>query len=178
MRRVGFFKRIGRPVNIAGRTVNTNDVIKADFDFIMEQREGGWLYINPNQQQKPKPQQQPVVPPIKPTMPAFEPEIIKTDSSESMTSDENDSIKSVMNLYESIENERKLETEKASSPPVSIEVNIDKLRELKKLSNKEWFAVKKDQCIKLLTDANIDFSHVPKEKWELIKFIKGIIKDL
>ena len=42
-----------------------------------------------------------------------------------------------------------------------------------------WEAsVTKDQSIKLLTEAHIDFSHVPKTKWDLVRFIKGIIKDL
>ena len=174
MKRVGFFKRIGKPIRLGNLPVNTGDVIKADYEFIMEQMEGGWLYIDPKKQRPPQPR-----PMQRPTQPSkFEPTVIRTESVESTTIEENDAIKAVTNLYESIEQDRKAEWDKANPPPAPIEVNIDKLKELKKLTNKEWFSVTKDQSIKLLTEAHIDFSHVPKTKWELVKFIKGIIKDL
>jgi hypothetical protein len=174
MKRVGFFKRIGKPIYIGGSLVRTNDVIKADFEFIMEQREGGWLFIQPKVQPKAQPNQPQR--PINQPQPSFEPTIIKTDPI--TAADEFDAIKEVTNLYESIEKEQKAKWEEANPAPAPIEVNIDKLKELKKLSNKEWFSVTKEQATKLLTDANIDFSHVQKTKWELVKFIKGIIKDL
>lgn len=177
MKRVGFFKRIGKPTWIGKLPVNTGDTIKADFDFIMEQREGGWLYIDPKKQQVPQRQQQQPVQ-RQPAPQNFEVSIIKTEVASQLNDEESDAIKTVTNLYESIEQNRKEELDKANPPPAPIEVNIDKLRELKKLTNKEWFSVTKEQSIKLLTEANIDFSHVPKTKWELVKFIKGIIKDL
>ena len=178
MKRVGFFKRIGKPTRLGNLLVNTGDVIKADFDFIMEQQEGGWLYIDPRKQQLPQQRPQPQPQRMPTPSSKFEPTVIKTDSVETISTDESDAIKAVTNLYESIEQGRKAEWDKANPAPAPIEVNIDKLRELKKLTNKEWFSVTKDQSIKLLTEANIDFSHVPKTKWELVKFIKGIIKDL
>ena len=174
MKRIGFFKRIGRPTQIGNLLVKTGDIIKADFDFIMEQREGGWLYINPKQQSQLQPKQQPTVQ----VVPKFEPEVIKTEPISQASIEENDAIKDITNLYESIENKRKEEWDRANPPPAPMEVNIDKLKELKKLSNKEWFSVTKEQCVKLLTEAHIDFSHVQNTKLELIKFIKGIIKDL
>ena len=172
MKRIGFFKRIGKPTRIGNLPVNTGDVIKADFEFIMEQREGGWLYIDPTKRVINKQVQRPVTPPN------IELTVIKTDNVDMGTIEENDSIRNITNLYESIEQSRKEEMDIANPPPSSVEVNIDKLKELKKLTNKEWFSVTKDQSIKLLTEAHIDFSHVPKTKWELVKFIKGIIKDL
>jgi hypothetical protein len=177
MKRIGFFKRIGKPTRLGNVSVNTGDVIKADFDFIMEQLEGGWLYIDPKKQQIPQRSQQPMQPQQLPQQ-RYDTTIIKTDDNLQLNDEEIDSIKTVTNLYESIEQGRKEEMEKANPTPAPLEVNIDKLRELKKLTNKEWFSVTKEQSIKLLTEANIDFSHVPKTKWELVKFIKGIIKDL
>jgi hypothetical protein len=180
MKRVGFFKRIGKPTQLGNLPVKTGDVIKADFDFMMEQKEGGWMYIRTNQE-TPKPlptQPRPIVAQRPPSVPSFEPTVIKTEPPQQLTEEEVGAIKEVTSLYESIEKERQDEMDKSKPQPQSIEVNIDKLRELKKLTNKDWFAVTKDQSIKLLTDANIDFSHVPKTKWDLVKFIKGIIKDL
>jgi hypothetical protein len=179
MKRVGFFKRIGRPTRLGKLLVNTGDVIKADFDFIMEQLEGGWLVIQPNQQSK-VPQPRPMT---HRDTPKFVPKVEHTvdvvnSYVESLKNEENESITSVNLMYESIERQRKEELEHSNRHPVSIEVNIDKLRDLKKLTNKEWMTITKDQSIKLLTEANIDFSHVPKTKWELVRFIKGIIKDL
>ena len=187
MKRVGFFKRIGRPTRLGKLLVNTGDVIKADFDFIMEQLEGGWLVIQPNQQPKapqPRPMTHRDTPKYQPKVESKVDPIVKqavevvNSYVESTKEDEIESITTISNMYESIERKRKEELEQSNSHPVSIEVNIDKLRDLKKLSNKEWMTVTKDQSIKLLTEANIDFSHVPKTKWELVRFIKGIIKDL
>jgi hypothetical protein len=164
MRRIGFFKRIGKPIQIGSNIVRPGDIIKADFDFIMEQKEGGWLYLKTPAQAS-QPQQKPQVrPQQKP--PTFEPEVIKTE----------DAVKDVLQMYENIEKERQAQVEKKDDAPIV--VNIDKLKELKSLSNKDWITVKKDQCIKLLTESHVDFSHVPNEKWALVKFIKGIIKDL
>jgi hypothetical protein len=177
MKRVGFFKRIGRPTRLGKLLVNTGDIIKADFDFIMEQLEGGWLVIQPNQQPKvsqPRPMTHRDTPIFKPKV-EHAVEVVNSYV-DSIKVEENESITTVSNMYESIERQRKDEMDKQQPSP--IEVNIDKLRELKKLTNKEWMTVTKDQSIKLLTEANIDFSHVPKTKWELVRFIKGIIKDL
>ena len=176
MKRVGFFKRIGKPTRLGNLSVNTGDVIKADFEFIMEQPEGGWLYIDPKKQQVPQRPQQPIQRQI--PQPRYDTVVISAEKASQLNEEESDAIKTVTNLYESIEQNRKEELDKANPPPAPLEVNIDKLKELKKLTNKEWFSVTKDQSIKLLTEANIDFSHVPKTKWELVKFIKGIIKDL
>jgi hypothetical protein len=57
-------------------------------------------------------------------------------------------------------------------------VNFDALRELKKYSNKDWFSISKERCKEILDAAHIDYSHVPSEKWELVKFIKSVIKDI
>jgi hypothetical protein len=177
MARIGFFKRVGPPIG----NIKTGDIIKADYDAIMEHREGGWMYLKQpsqalmNQQRvvAPKPMPQPI------QRPSYEPKVIQMDSpSWNEGKSEDDQIKEVVNFYESIEKSRQEEIDRAIPPTPSIEVNIDKLKELKKLTNKEWFSVTKDQSIKLLTEANIDFSHVPKTKWDLVKFIKGIIKDL
>lgn len=171
MKRVGFFKRIGKPTRMGNMVVKTGDIIKADYEFMMEQREGGWLYIKAPNAPIQQPRQQPTM------VPKFEPEVIKTESVENLTKEENDVIKDVTNLYESIESQRKQEIEQAR-PQESTVVNIDKLKELKNLTNKEWFKITKEQAISILTEAGIDFSQVKKEKWELIKFIKKIIKDL
>ena len=180
MKRIGFFKRIGNPVNIGNVHVRTGDVIKADFEFIMEQKEGGWLFIK--QPTKVKPVS------LQPTRerrvmhPQPRPEglpVLTTPSPPTISvEDEQNAVIEVNKFYESIEKTRLQELEKATPPPPPIEVNVDKLKELKKLTNKEWLKVTKEQCMKLLKDANIDFSHIPNTKWDLVKFIKGIIKEL
>jgi hypothetical protein len=49
---------------------------------------------------------------------------------------------------------------------------------LKSFDNKQWFALKKEDIIKFLEDANIDYKHISSDKWELLKFLKKIIKEL
>jgi hypothetical protein len=178
MKRIGFFKRIGNPVSIGKLHVKTGDVIKADFDFIMEQKEGGWLYIKQPTPVKPQPLQNTRERRVMHPAPRPEGLPILSTPSKPVTVEEQNAVRDVTNFYENVERVRLEELEKANPPPPPIEVNIDKLKEMKKLSNKEWMSVTKDQSIKLLKEANIDFSHVASNRWELVKFIKGIIKDL
>lgn len=49
---------------------------------------------------------------------------------------------------------------------------------LKSFNNKQWFALKKEDIIKFLEDANIEYKHISSDKWELLKFLKKIIKEL
>jgi hypothetical protein len=49
---------------------------------------------------------------------------------------------------------------------------------LKTFDNKQWFALKKEDIIKFLEDANIEYQHISSDKWELLKFLKKIIKEL
>jgi hypothetical protein len=49
---------------------------------------------------------------------------------------------------------------------------------LKSFDNKQWFALKKEDIIKFLEDANIEYQHISSDKWELLKFLKKIIKEL
>jgi hypothetical protein len=49
---------------------------------------------------------------------------------------------------------------------------------LKSFDNKQWFALKKEDIIKFLEDANIEYKHISSDKWELLKFLKKIIKEL
>ena len=108
MKRVGFFKRIGRPTRLGNLQVKTGDIIKADFDFIMEQLEGGWLVIQPNQQPKapqPRPMTHRDTPIFKPKV-EHAVEVVNTYV-DSITAEENESITTVNNMYESIERQRK-----------------------------------------------------------------------
>jgi hypothetical protein len=49
---------------------------------------------------------------------------------------------------------------------------------LKAFDSKQWFALKKEDIIKFLEDANIEYQHISSDKWELLKFLKKIIKEL
>jgi hypothetical protein len=58
------------------------------------------------------------------------------------------------------------------------EFKKDIIEKLKSYDNKQWFALKKEDIIKFLEDANIDYKHISSDKWELLKFLKTIIKEL
>ena len=47
--------------------------------------------------------------------------------------------------------------------------------ELKTYNHRQWFTMKKNEIKKILSDAGIDFSHIPDEKWELLSFLKTLI---
>jgi hypothetical protein len=52
------------------------------------------------------------------------------------------------------------------------------LETLKKYNNKQWFSLKKEEIIKFLDDAGVEYNHISSDKWELLKFLKKIIKEL
>lgn len=54
----------------------------------------------------------------------------------------------------------------------------DIVDKLKSFDNKQWFALKKDEIIKFLDDAGIEYKHISSDKWELLKFLKKLIKEL
>jgi hypothetical protein len=178
MTKIGFFKRIGRPIPMGNKMVRTGDIIKIDYNFMMNQGVDGWLYIPPEKlknvqgalktpSKEPRETQSPYTIPTLPTK--FEMDVIQVD--------EINSLNDITRMYESIENKGKEEIIE-SRPEKSVVVNIDKLKELKLLDNKQWISVTKAQLFAWLDEANVDYSHVQKTKWDLIKFIKGIIKDL
>jgi hypothetical protein len=74
--------------------------------------------------------------------------------------------------------------EPPSPPQPTIEEPIqpgfkkDTLEKLKSFDNKQWFALKKEEVIKFLDDAKIEYKHISNDKWELLKFLKKIIKEL
>lgn len=56
--------------------------------------------------------------------------------------------------------------------------NIDILLALKNKTNKEIFSMKKKDLKKILTDCNIDFSHIPDSHIDLYKFLLSILQKL
>lgn len=60
------------------------------------------------------------------------------------------------------------------------EVGLSKedIEYLKGLNNVEWNRMKKDQVEEYLKKANADYSEVKPERWEYIRFLKGIIKEI
>jgi hypothetical protein len=64
----------------------------------------------------------------------------------------------------------------ANTKPVGF--NKETIERLKTLDNKQWFSLKKEDIIKFLEDANIEYKHISSDKWELAKFLKKIIKEL
>ena len=49
------------------------------------------------------------------------------------------------------------------------------INKLTEFNHRQWFAMKKADIKKYLTDANIDFSHLPDDKWKLVAFLKDLI---
>ena len=70
------------------------------------------------------------------------------------------------------------EIKKVEVKPKTVGFNKETIDRLKTLDNKQWFALKKEDIIKFLEDANIDYKHISSDKWELLKFLKKIIKEL
>jgi hypothetical protein len=54
----------------------------------------------------------------------------------------------------------------------------DIIEKLKSFDNKQWFALRKEEIVKFLDDAGIEYKHISSDKWELLKFLKKIIKEL
>ena len=71
-----------------------------------------------------------------------------------------------------------VETVEEIKPREPIGFNKESIEKLKSFDSKQWFALKKEDIIKFLEDANIDYKHVSSDKWELLKFLKKIIKEL
>lgn len=54
--------------------------------------------------------------------------------------------------------------------------NLDVLEPLRLLTNKQWFAIDLATAKKALDDAKIDYSHLPEDRWEYIRFLKAVLK--
>jgi hypothetical protein len=168
-KRTGFFKRIGTPtVLMIGNTpkiVKTNDVIHADFDFMMTQ--SGWKF-------EPK---------FDPTKANTAPAAAKPRATIQQLHDTYKAInaKSIPVLLtppsKTVTNTVITESN-TSTASADIVINIDKLKGLKVLTNKDWMKLSKDDCLAILQEARADYSHVEQSKWELVKFIKKLIQDL
>jgi hypothetical protein len=55
--------------------------------------------------------------------------------------------------------------------------NLDVLDKLRTLSNKEWFGITLEDAVRYLTDAGIEYSHLPPNRWDYIKFLKTVLKE-
>lgn len=192
-KRTGFFKRIGPPVVLtigrSNQVVKTGDVILADFDSMM-QREG-WKFephfnakkekmeirTRPASQAQENPNQLIQISNMQRRELTQQPR--NKSASESMIDKsyqemiENNTIK-LSNLKE-LERDERADPVKTES---NIEVNFDKLKELKTLKNNDWIKYTKQMCHDILNEAHIDHNHIPNEKWELVNFIKSVIQDI
>ncbi len=194
-KRNGFFRRVGEPVILTvGRSnqiVKTGDVILADFDSMMDKH--GWQFVPKFDPAKEKMEAQKANSNVRTVPPAqnlasqmlqiqgFERREMTTQprpktASESMIDQryaqliESSTIK-LGNLAEL--------DERAHKKPVDeVEINFEPLKKLKDFSNKDWFSLTKEKAKEILDAAHIDYSHVPNEKWEFVKFIKSLIKDI
>lgn len=194
-KRNGFFKRIGDAVILtvgrSNQVVKTGDIILADFDNMMEKQ--GWQFVpkfDPVKAkmeiQKPNPNAR-IVPPaqnnsnqmisiteMKRREMTVQPkaktasEIMIDKRIEELLESNVVSLSSIGEVDERVF--KKVEKE--------VVINFEPLRELKKYSNKDWFGISKEKCKEILDAAHIDYSHVLNEKWELVKFIKSVIKDI
>lgn len=196
-KRNGFFKRIGEPVILtvgrSNQVVKTGDVILTDFDSMMDKH--GWQFMPKFNPTKAKMEiqngnsnnrssvntSQPLASQLL-QINGFErremtiPPRPKT-ASESMIDNryaqlvENNTIK-LSTLAELDERVNKKSTQE------EIEINFEPLKKLKEYSNKDWFSLTKEKAKEILDAAHINYSHIPNEKWEFVKFIKSIIKDI
>jgi len=82
-----------------------------------------------------------------------------------------------INIEEVIINEEEVTPAKPKEeiPPEDTGFKQDVIDNLKSYNHRQWFTMKKNEIKKILSDAHIDCSHVPDEKWELLKFLKGLI---
>ena len=60
---------------------------------------------------------------------------------------------------------------------VSGKTKEEVLQLLKNYDKKQWFALSANETKKMLDIIGIDYSHVSQERWELIKFLKLIVKE-
>jgi hypothetical protein len=85
-------------------------------------------------------------------------------------------IKEVTSKEETLEDVR---VEEVRVEEVKRENNTDSLiKELKKLDKKDFFVMKKDTCKEYLDQLEIDYSKIKDDKWSLVKFLQGILKEL
>ena len=206
--RVGAFKRIANPILLTvGRKqqlVKTGDVIVADYNEMMSHE--GWQYVPKFDPKKEKMEpnnkvvaQAPSVRNLPPAtnLPSSLLEVSDMTRREMTVNPrgrdqqraviEGSSIdfspmleNQTINLSNISNQSKEVDTRVVDKSIVKEEVviNLDKLRELKGMAPKEWFNFTKEKCHQILNEAHIEHSQVPNEKWELIKFIKSVIKDL
>lgn len=58
------------------------------------------------------------------------------------------------------------------------DIDLELIKMLKKLTKKDFFVMKKDTCKEYLERLDIDYSRIKDDKWSLVKFLQGIIKEL
>ncbi len=194
-KRNGFFKRIGEPVILtvgrSNQVVKTGDVILADFDNMMEKQ--GWQFVPRFDPVKAKMEVQKVDPNARVVPPAQNNsnQMININGMQRREMTVQPRTKSASELMIDKRIEELLESKVVKLSSIGevderalkkeekeVVVNFDALKELKKYSNKDWFGISKEKCKEVLDAAHIDYSHVPSEKWELVKFIKSVIKDI
>jgi hypothetical protein len=199
--RKGYFRRIGNSciltVGRSNQLVKTGDVILADFDAMMQVE--GWK-LEPRFDPKKfkmeaiKPQtrevrQPPAANPLTNKVLGIEGmqrrEMVSaprksTSSERAIDAKYNEMLENNVIKLSTID-EIGREVDERANPKITedVVINLDKLKEFKKYNNKDWFGISKDECVKILNEAHVDYSHVDKnEKWELVKFIKTVIKDI
>lgn len=59
-----------------------------------------------------------------------------------------------------------------------IGLSKEEIKYLKGLNNVQWNKLKKDQVEEYLKKANVDYSEVKPERWEYIRFLKRILKEI
>lgn len=189
-KRNGFFKRMGAPVILTvGRSnqlVKTGDVILADFDSMMDKQ--GWMFVPRFDPNKEKMQiQQSVVPAQNPSnsmLQITDMKRVEMQRAPRQQPQKSASEQMIDKRYSELVETRvvKLSEQTEQSEHLNstgeITINFDTLKSLKKFTNKDWFKLSKEDCRKILDEAHIDYSHIEPEKWELVKFIKSLIKDI
>ncbi len=168
-KRAGYFKRLGQPtvIRIGNRPqiVKTGDTILADFDFMMTQT--GWKYEPKFDPKKASKIAQTQVRPERPSVPIIGAVQINSKSIQApapVVTPTDPVVVDVKTLAESQQRE--------------IVINIDKLKPLKNLDNKDWVKFTAEDIIAILNEAHIDFTAVGRKKWDLLRFLKGIVQDL
>lgn len=195
-KRNSFFKRVGEPVILtvgrSNQVVKTGDVILADFDSMMDKH--GWQFMPKFDPTKAKmeiqngsPNNRTHVAPAQNSpnqllqVSGFQRREMTTSprsKSASETMIDNKYAQMVENSIIKLDTIVELDERVNKKLANEVEVNFEPLRSLKEYSNKDWFGVTKEKAKEILDAAHIDYSHILNEKWELIKFIKSLIKDI
>lgn len=169
--RLGIYKKVfGGPevINLNGKmvTVQKGQMVAAPASVMMGRR--GFSFVRFVEDTPETLSSQPL-----PQMKGYDDQQV---SVETMNAFEEIDIEEVIISEEEVRREEEnSQPKEEEAPPEQSGFTQEVIDELKGYNHRQWFTMKKNQIKKILTEANIDFSHIPDEKWELLSFLKSLI---